>query len=253
MIRPAILCYHKVDTRLELGVTRLGPRLFRRQVAALAARGACLGSAALARRLERDAGQPGDFVLTFDDGYAGLADHAFPALAELGLTALVFVITDYAGATNAWDVHYGGREFRHLSWDELGRWMERGIEVHSHTATHRRLTWLPDGDVAEELGRSREEIHRRLGVLPAGVCYPFNAVDARVAGLARQAGYTLGFAGAPEGSDPLMLGRAPVYPWDRFAPPAVTRPGALGALARWGARTAGRFAVVTSALKQERR
>ncbi len=146
-------------------------------------------------------------------------------------------------------MRYGGRAFRHLSWDELGRWMERGIEVHSHTATHRRLTWLPDDAVAEELGRSREEIHRRLGVRPAGVCYPFNAVDERVAGLARQAGYTLGFAGVAGTGEPLRLARLPVYPWDRFAPPAVTRGGALGALARWGARTAGRFAVVTPILR----
>lgn len=248
---PPILCYHKVGTRFDVGVTQVGPRVFSRQAAALAGGGRALGSDGLAAAL-RGAGAPGDFVVTFDDGYASLAEHAFPRLAELGLRALVFVITDFAGALNTWDVRYGGPAARHLAWDELGRWTERGIEVHSHTATHRRLTWLPDDAVAEELGRSRETIGSRLGVAPAGICYPFGAVDGRVARLASAAGYTLGFAGPSGGDDALALRRAPVYAWDAFAPPAVVRGGALGALARWGARAANRMAVVTSALNQPR-
>ena len=33
---PLVLCYHKVEARHELGVTRLGPRRFARQVERLA-------------------------------------------------------------------------------------------------------------------------------------------------------------------------------------------------------------------------
>lgn len=248
---PPILCYHKVGTRFDPGATQVGPLVFVRQVSSLARRGTALGSAQLLRALAGEA-RPGDFVVTFDDGYEGLGDHAFPAIADLGLTALVFVITDHAGRENTWDVRYGGAALRHMSWDDLGRWMERGVEVHSHTATHRRLTWLPDDAVAEELEGSRAAIHARLGARPAGICYPFGAVDERVERLAARAGYTLGFAGPAGGTGALALRRAPVYAWDRFAPPAVLRSGALGALARWGARSANRLAVVTSALKQPR-
>ena len=38
MISP-ILCYHKVDTRFELGFTQIEPRVFRRQIETLARRG----------------------------------------------------------------------------------------------------------------------------------------------------------------------------------------------------------------------
>ena len=263
-----------MDTRLELGVTRLGPGVFRRQMEALARAGVrTLGSAELeALVTARPAmGQGGPLspphaspltsltsvVLTFDDAYAALAAHAFPVLAGLGLKALVFVITDFAGRENSWDVQYGWRGFRHLAWDDLALWRDRGvIEVHAHGAIHARLTWLPDALVEQELGRARETIAARLGGAPAGFCYPFGAVDARVLRLTRAAGYRLGFAG-PRGvpgalpaDAPLALARRPVYAWDAFARPCVLREGAAGALAMAAARLANRIAVGTSIIRR---
>src|SRR5213594_4668148 len=59
------------------------------------------------------------FLLTFDDGYASLAQHAYPVLAELGFTATTFLITDYVGKTNTWDVHYTWNRLRHLGWTQI--------------------------------------------------------------------------------------------------------------------------------------
>jgi len=281
---PPILCYHKVDTRLELGVTRLGPQTFRRQMERLARCGArTLGSRDLEELLARAEARapaaphggsaaaepvppsapgagpspPRAVVLTFDDGYAGLARHAFPVLADLGLRALVFVVTDFVGRDNDWDVHYGWLRFRHLAWDELAHWRERGaIEVHSHSARHRRLTWLSDAAARDELGRSREAIAARLGAAPSALAYPFGAVDARIAGLARAAGYRLGFAGpgapAPGSGapDPLLLPRRPVYAWDAFAKPLVLRGAPLGPAALAAARLANRLSVATAAIQR---
>lgn len=261
---PPILCYHKVDARLELGVTRLGPRVFRRQMETLARAGyRTLGSAALLAPEEDGRERTGAgvaspaVVLTFDDGYEPLARHAFPVLADLGLRALVFVVTDYVGRDNDWDVHYGWRRFRHLSWDDLALWQERGIEVHSHGATHARLTWVSDSQAEDELGRSRAAITRRLGKSPAGISYPFGAVDPRVQALAAAAGYTLGFAGpggcpagggtAPAaGTERLALCRRPVYAWDAFSLPWVLREDAAGAFGMAVARLTNRFAVGTA-------
>jgi peptidoglycan/xylan/chitin deacetylase (PgdA/CDA1 family) len=272
---PPILCYHKVDTRRELGVTRVAPRVFRRQMEALAAagvrtlgaadlyalvaRGTVIGHRVLApssaasqpeARQDADAAAPA-VALTFDDGYAALSEHAFPVLADLGLKALVFVVTGFVGRDNDWDVHYGWRRFRHLSWDDLARWQERGIEVHSHGATHARLTWVSHGEVAEELGRSREEIARRTGVAPLGISYPFGAVDRWVATLASDAGYRLGFGGprglpGVETDSPMALRRRPVYAWDVFRPPLVLRDGLPGAAGLAAARLTNRIAVGTS-------
>ena len=263
-----------MDTRLELGVTRLGPRVFRRQMESLARAGVkTLGSAELEGLLTGEelpgaspvgsphpsplASHPSAVVVTFDDAYAALAEHAFPVLADLGLKALVFVITDFAGRENSWDVQYGLRGFRHLGWDDLAQWRDRGvIEVHAHGAIHARLTWLPDALVEQELGRARETIAARLGGAPAGFCYPFGAADARVLRLTRAAGYRLGFAG-PRGvpgalpaDAPLALARRPVYAWDALARPCVLRGGAAGALGMAAARLANRIAVGSSIIRR---
>jgi len=252
---PPILCYHKVDTRFELGFTQLEPRVFRRQMETLARLGyRSLGSAELAEALDSPGAPAADrpaVVVTFDDGYASLARHAFPVLADLGFRALVFVITDYVGRENTWDVQYGWRRFAHLDWDELGRWRERGVEVHSHGATHARLTWLGDAEVADELARSREAIVSRLGAAPSGVSYPFGSADERVRRLAAQAGYTLGFAGPSErGTDPLRLPRLPVYGWDRFDVPLVMGNSPLAAVGMGLARFTNRCAVGTAAIQR---
>jgi len=141
-----------------------------------------------------------EFLLTFDDGYASLADHAYPVLADLGFTATTFVITDYVGKTNAWDVRYTWNRLQHLRWPEIERWRGSGFEFASHGATHRRLTWLDDAAMAAELGSSRDVLTARLGA-DAGraVAYPFGAVDARVVRHARSAGYELGFGGVKGG------------------------------------------------------
>ncbi len=253
---PPVLCYHKVDTRFELGFTQIEPRVFRRQVEALARAGYhALTSAELLACLAGVECAGPAVVFTFDDGYAGLGRHAFPVLADHGFPALVFVITDYVGRENTWDVQYGWRRFAHLDWDELARWQERGIEVHSHGATHARLTWLSDAQAAEELGRSREAIAARLGAgcAPGAVSYPFGAVDGRVEALAAQAGYRLGFVG-PGGlggaPDPLALGRRPVYGWDRRPLPLVLGTSRLSKLGLGLARVTNRCAVGTAVIQR---
>ena len=255
---PRILCYHKVDTRLELGFTRLGPAVFRRQVEALAKAGyRGIGSAELRQQLTaglsprttHDA--PRTVVFTFDDGYEALAEHAFPVLADHGFRALVFVITDFAGGENTWDVQYGWRKFRHLDWDTLGLWQERGIEIESHGTSHARLTWLGNTAVHEELERSREEITRRLGRAPVAISYPFGAVDPRIRDHAISAGYTLGFAGPrQDGADPMLLPRLPVYAWDAASLPFIMQQSVLGHVARGAAKVTNAFSVGTSVFQK---
>ncbi len=59
------------------------------------------------------------FLLTFDDGYASLAGSAYPILADLGFTATTFLITDYIGKMNTWDLQYTWNRLQHLSWPQI--------------------------------------------------------------------------------------------------------------------------------------
>src|SRR5690349_7264774 len=74
------------------------------------------------------------FLLTFDDGYASLADSAYPLLADLGFTATTFLVTDFVGKTNTWDVRYTWNRLPHLDWAAIERWRARGFDFASHTA-----------------------------------------------------------------------------------------------------------------------
>jgi peptidoglycan/xylan/chitin deacetylase (PgdA/CDA1 family) len=195
---------------------------------------------------------PSAFLLTFDDGYASLAQHVYPVLADVGFTATTFLITDYVGRANTWDVRYTWRRLAHLGWDSIGQWQERGFGFASHTASHPRLTWLPDAEAAAELERSRETLRHRLGSQAArAVAYPFGARDERIERLARAAGYELGFGGVRGGGNgsPLALARLPVYLWDVGGVPFGLREGLAGALGRFIADVANRCAVGTTVMK----
>jgi peptidoglycan/xylan/chitin deacetylase (PgdA/CDA1 family) len=248
---PHILCYHKIERRHELGVTRLSPRRFARQIERFARDGwssLTLDELVACARGERLAG-PKELAITFDDAYRGLRDHAFPVLEAAGFTASCFVITEYAGRLNEWDVAYGGRRFAHLAWRDIRKWDGRGITFASHTATHPRLTWLDDRAVRRELAWSRTAMAAASGSAPRAISYPFGAFGERELAIARGEGYDSGFALAGQwGGDPMAITRLPVYPW------ALPMPGIgpLASLERVGAIGANRCAVGTSVWKRWR-
>ncbi len=191
-----------------------------------------------------------ELAITFDDGYRGLREHAFPVLEAHGFRATCFVITDYAGRLNRWDVAYGGRRFAHLAWRDMRAWQGRGIEFASHTATHPRLTRLSELGVYEELDRSRRAIGGALGVDTTAVSYPFGAAGLREEHIAREAGYGAGFgiARAWNGRE-MSIARTPVYMWAPMLP-AV---GRLAAPERVVGAMANQCAIGTTLIRRDAR
>jgi peptidoglycan/xylan/chitin deacetylase (PgdA/CDA1 family) len=246
---PPVLCYHKIERRWELGVTRISPRRFARQIERLAARGwrtLTLDEVVACARGERAVGER-ELAIVFDDAYRGLREYAFPVLEAHGFGAICSVITDYAGKLNRWDVAYGGRRFAHLAWRDMRRWQARGVEFVSHTATHRRLTWLDERDAAAELELSASALSAALDAPAAALSYPFGAASERIYELARQAGYRAGFRIATRwAGEPMAITTFPVYLW---APPLP----AVGMLRRveWaGAVGANRCSVGTTVFQR---
>jgi len=254
LTHPPVLCYHRIGGPLELGVTRVGRSVFARQMRALAR----AGWRTLSLTEFADSPAPHatrrTFLLTFDDGYAALAEHAYPVLADLGFTATTFLITDYVGKTNTWDVRYTWNRLQHLSWTDVERWRARGFQFGSHGATHSRLTWLHSSAVCDDLARSREVLIHRLGQ-DAGraIAYPFGALDGRVTDVARSCGYEVGFAGVRGNGTSLQLPRVPVYSWDIANVPFGLRRDAIGAVGTLVAHAANRCAVGTSIMQLVRR
>jgi len=242
---PPVLCYHKVERRRELGVTRLSPARFAAQIHALADagwRGISLDAFVAVVRGQRRAA-PNELLITFDDAYRGLRDYAFPVLRDAGFFAVCFVITDFAGRLNRWDVAYGGRRFAHLAWRDIERWNALGIAFASHTATHPRLPWVDDARLDDELHRSRRALECALGAATTTISYPFGAFDARVLTAAARCGYASGFTlGGRWAGDALRVPRHAVHCWSSILPVV----GPLGGVERLVSTAASRVAVGTT-------
>ena len=75
-------------------------------------------------------------VITFDDGFAELADVAAPLLAEWQLPATVFLTTGFLGGRSP-----GGD--RMLSWAAARELADAGQEIGAHSVSHPQLDTLP--------------------------------------------------------------------------------------------------------------
>lgn len=151
-------------------------------------------------------------ALAFDDGLLDNYENVFPLLLEYGLKATFYVVPGYDGwpryvdpSRGRWsDVPAAG--FTQLfpsmgaqHWRELASY---GMEVGSHSLTHRMLTHVPARELRAEIAGSKAWLEDELGQAVETFCYPRGRFAPRVLREVREAGYrgacsTLpGYAGA---------------------------------------------------------
>ena len=156
------------------------------------------------------------FLLTFDDGFMGVFEHARPVLLSLGWTATVFVVSACLGGDDAWDDAHNPARRRHplMVRDQIGRMASEGFSIQSHSRHHSDLTAIPRTQLRDELEGSRGELQALLGVPVQFLAYPFGRFDAGVRQAAREAGYLGALSTKPgfnrPGADALSLLRLDV-------------------------------------------
>ncbi len=95
-------------------------------------------------------------VLTFDDGYSNLHQHAQPALARHGFSATVYLVTDHVGRRNDWGLAPRALgEQNILAWEQVNELSQSGWEIGAHTRSHPDLRVLPRPEVEREIVSSR--------------------------------------------------------------------------------------------------
>jgi peptidoglycan/xylan/chitin deacetylase (PgdA/CDA1 family) len=119
-----------------------------------------------------------------------------------------------------------------MTWDHVRGLRQAGMDVGSHTRTHRVLQTLTPAHLADELRGSREDLRRELGEEVVALAYPDGRGVARGSPIRRailDAGYEIGFTynvgiQRLRRVDPLGIGRVSVEP-------SVSAPAFRGSLA----------------------
>ncbi|MBD3182487.1 polysaccharide deacetylase family protein [Candidatus Poribacteria bacterium] len=225
-----VLAYHKVDQKLELGVTSISPRRFEKQISFLKDEGytslkiqdivGYYSNSDLSVSENPLLSTRKPILITFDDGYAGVYKYAYPILHKYDFTATIFITTGYVGKNNIWDKSPGPR-FKHLNWFQIKDMFANGICFGSHGVNHKFFTTQDHQSLEYELKASKHELEDKLGETIFSLSYPYGCYNDKVIDLTRTMEYKIGFCLRPELLNfgfkyPYSLPRIAVYSLDNM-------------------------------------
>ena len=209
-----VICYHKVGRkplRAKLRGIYVTRNFFYRQMRELRQEG--FHSLTLDEAVAATAppGKSKKIVLTFDDGSVTVFKNALPALTEAGFTAINYLVADFLGGRNEWDIVHGEVPDRLMDDAQVRDWMAAGHEIGAHTRTHPHLSKIPLNQAREEIFGSKKKLEDRFGIPIRHFCYPYGDFSPHVRDLVAEAGYTTAVTttwGVYEvGSDPFLINR----------------------------------------------
>ena len=210
-----ILLYHEIAYRHSVISTPV--EVFRSQMAWLKQAGIeVLPLNEIAHRLDDGMLLPRKAVcLTFDDGLAGVYDHAFPILLEFSLPAVLFLVTDYCGLSNNWPGQPDAfRGFPIVNWEQVQEMEAAGIGIGSHSLSHPRLDQLSLPELQHQIRGSKEAIAEHISSPVDWFAYPFGRYSYDVLQVVKslyQGACTTRLELVRAGSDKHQLGRIEAY------------------------------------------
>ena len=157
---------------------------------------------------------PRAVALTFDDGYAGFREHAWPILQRHGFPAMVYVISGLLGQPSSWFARDGRDTPPLMSAADLRTLRREGCDIGAHSMSHARLAGLDAPRLHEETAGCRARLEDVLGERVEHFCYPFGSHDLAAVEAVAEAGFasatTCARAPAGPADDPLTLPRKAV-------------------------------------------
>lgn len=123
-------------------------------------------------------------VITFDDGFKGVAEKAVPILRKYGFCASVFVSTGLLDTDGI------------LSKEDAVKYSDEGIlELCAHTETHPDMSCLSKDEIREEFSVSNEKLMAITKIKPYAFCIPFGSYNKKtVNGIFTVGDYEMVFA-----------------------------------------------------------
>jgi peptidoglycan/xylan/chitin deacetylase (PgdA/CDA1 family) len=187
MTRVPVLCYHAVGESPSAWIADMSvtPHQFAdhlRTIRELGRRPVTPGALAAAL----DGGPallPDAVVITFDDGFAGVAEVAAPLLADAGYPAGVYVTTGVVGGRSPGDDVM-------MTWRQVQELAAAGFEIGAHTHLHHQLDAVPRALARADIVECRDRLQDRLGAPVKGFAYPHGYSDRAVRRLVAEAGFS---------------------------------------------------------------
>jgi peptidoglycan/xylan/chitin deacetylase (PgdA/CDA1 family) len=185
--------YHRLTARPDDHPYSLVSDRFHRQLRLLSALGyRSVSPVDIARAVRSGTSLPRRSVaITFDDGYRDTLTLALPILQEFGFTAACYVVADRVGGVSDWT-----DPAPLMNWSEIGEWLGAGMEIGSHSVTHRDLTEVSAADLRFEVASSQARLEDRLGRSVPTFAYPFNRFGRRELDVVAAAGYEAACGGS---------------------------------------------------------
>ncbi len=181
-----VLCYHQFKTEPRT-VYDISPAAFRGQMEYLRRNGyQVIPLSRLVEALAGGADLPEKtVVLTIDDGYQSVYQHAFPILKEYGYPATLFLYINF--------INYKGASLR---WPQIKEMMAAGIDIGSHSFSHLKLNKGRDETEREyrrrmekELLQSKYYLEKKLDLDIPWFSYPYGVYDLELKKMVAAYGY----------------------------------------------------------------
>jgi len=218
-----ILMYHHLQTE-SLVSSRLAVSLrsFKQQMSWLTQKG--YETISLKRLGSFNQGQAAlpkkPVIVTFDDGYQSVWDHAKPVLDQSGFTATVFLVPHAIGKRNIWDLQKSAPILPCMDETACRRLLDDGWEIGSHGLDHYALPELTPKALNEELTGSKISLEQLFKCQVTAFCYPYGAWNKRVQEHVKRAGYQVACATSSKSAsvtdDPWALRRVKVKGSDKL-------------------------------------
>lgn len=143
-------------------------------------------------------------LITFDDGYRGIATTAAPIMTRVGMVGTAYVITDRIAQLKKTAPTW-------MTWPQLRTLEQRGWDIGSHTVSHTEIPHMSTEAALKTLRGSRLALEKHLGHPVQWFCYPAGSVNAAAVADVKQAGYVLATTTKSgvehSATDPLELSR----------------------------------------------
>jgi peptidoglycan/xylan/chitin deacetylase (PgdA/CDA1 family) len=188
-----VLLYHSIDS--SGSVISITPKLFRAQMLWLKRNGyQTLSLPEYVECLTSSNKSPHkSVVITFDDGFKNNYTIGLPVLCKFGFTATIFLATDHIGGLCCWRGHESIPQIPMLSWEEILKMCDKGIDFGSHTCSHAFLTRLTRKELLAELRNSRHLMEEKLRRKVRFFSHPYGETNRETQRALKQCGYKGGF------------------------------------------------------------